>query len=222
MLNVERFCFPTGPSHGNYAKVPNFNFAKSQETLPLSFPFTSISTPTCLVSNNNEISTRLQAPSNDALLDMVRGFRGCSSQWRSSKGWHETYHGFLWRIRTNSYPLPLPPNFNYHIQLSSQLTISNSCNEVLTDCVSTLLRFLVANRSTRLLRSLNPVLTARFAVSLKRSADPDGGQECGLGHFTSVSFNSGSLSGVQVQANPENIEMGLVPTNTIMFVIGVG
>ena len=44
----------------------------------------------------------------------------------------------------------------------------------------------------------------RFAVSLKRSADPRGGQEWQLSHFTSVDFG-GQMSTVR-----ENVEMGLV------------
>ena len=44
----------------------------------------------------------------------------------------------------------------------------------------------------------------RFAVSLKRSADPKGGQEWQLSHFTSINF------GRQTSTVRENVEMGLV------------
>jgi len=47
----------------------------------------------------------------------------------------------------------------------------------------------------------------RFAVSLKRSADPDGGQEWQLKHFSSANFGTGPLSGVQVSGVFESIEM---------------
>ena len=52
--------------------------------------------------------------------------------------------------------------------------------------------------------SITPVLAMRFAVSLKRSADPKGGQEWQLSHFTSIDF------GGRVSTVRENVEMGLV------------
>jgi len=58
---------------------------------------------------------------------------------------------------------------------------------------------------------LNPILTMRFAVSLKRSADPDGRQEWQLMHFSSANFAS-SLSDTQVSTPTvqEDVEMELV------------
>ena len=50
----------------------------------------------------------------------------------------------------------------------------------------------------------------RFAVSLKRSADPEAGQEWRVAHFSSANFAGGSSSVTQVSAVRDNIEMGLV------------
>ena len=47
----------------------------------------------------------------------------------------------------------------------------------------------------------------RFAVSLKRSADPDGGQEWQLKHFSSVHFAGGPSSDVRLSAVYESVEM---------------
>ena len=52
----------------------------------------------------------------------------------------------------------------------------------------------------------------RFAVSLKRSADPEGGQEWELSHFSSVNFASASPPDMQVSAIRENIEMDFIDT----------
>lgn len=50
----------------------------------------------------------------------------------------------------------------------------------------------------------------RFAISLRRSADPDGEEEWQLKHFSSINFASGPSFGAQVSTIRENIEMGLV------------
>ena len=47
----------------------------------------------------------------------------------------------------------------------------------------------------------------RFAVSLKRAANPDGGQEWRLEHFSSADFCGKPLPGVQTSSICENIEM---------------
>ena len=47
----------------------------------------------------------------------------------------------------------------------------------------------------------------RFVVSLKRAADPDGGQEWQLEHFSSINFYSNPSSGTRAAAVCENIEM---------------
>ena len=48
----------------------------------------------------------------------------------------------------------------------------------------------------------------RFVVSLKRSADPEGGQMWQLKHFSSVKFASDLFPGTQLSTDCENIEMG--------------
>jgi len=60
---------------------------------------------------------------------------------------------------------------------------------------------------THLHCSINPVLTMRFVVSLKRAADPDGGQEWRLEHFSSAGPYSDPSSGTRVSTVCENIEM---------------
>jgi len=55
---------------------------------------------------------------------------------------------------------------------------------------------------------LNPILTMRFALSLKRSADPEGGQEWRLKHFTSADFIP--PTDTQMSTISEDIEMGPV------------
>ena len=50
----------------------------------------------------------------------------------------------------------------------------------------------------------------RFAVSLKRSADPDAGQGWRVAHFSSANFAGGSSPATQVSAVRDDIEMGLV------------
>ena len=50
----------------------------------------------------------------------------------------------------------------------------------------------------------------RFAISLKRSADPDGGQEWQLTHFSSVGFGGGTGPDVQVSPIRDNIEMDAI------------
>lgn len=47
----------------------------------------------------------------------------------------------------------------------------------------------------------------RFVVSLKRSADPHGGQEWQLSHFSSVGFAGGPSSGAAVSAVCDDVEM---------------
>ena len=48
----------------------------------------------------------------------------------------------------------------------------------------------------------------RFAVSLRRSADPDGGQEWQAKHFSTVGFVAGASRGTQASAIQETIELG--------------
>ena len=52
-----------------------------------------------------------------------------------------------------------------------------------------------------------PVLTLRFAVSLRKSANPEGGQKWSLEHFSSIEFASGPPAGSQGSVVCENIEM---------------
>ncbi|KAF9646554.1 hypothetical protein BDM02DRAFT_3118500, partial [Thelephora ganbajun] len=59
----------------------------------------------------------------------------------------------------------------------------------------------------------NPILTLRFAVSLKRSADPEGGQEWQLKHFTSINFADVPLPDTQVSDVCDDIEMD--PVNSL-------
>ena len=59
--------------------------------------------------------------------------------------------------------------------------------------------------------SLNPVLTMRFAVSLKRSADPGGRQEWQLRHFSSISFAASPLHAAQTSTPCEDIEIDQIP-----------
>jgi hypothetical protein len=66
---------------------------------------------------------------------------------------------------------------------------------------------LVTNSQAHLICSLNPVLTMRFALSLKRSADPGGGEEWQLKHFSTVKFASGPSPDTQVSAVGDDIEM---------------
>ena len=47
----------------------------------------------------------------------------------------------------------------------------------------------------------------RFAVSLKRSADPDGGQEWGLTHLSSINFAGDPSADTQASTVYENVEM---------------
>ena len=50
----------------------------------------------------------------------------------------------------------------------------------------------------------------RFAVSLKRSADPEGRQEWQVSHFSSVNFAGGSSPDTQMSVTRENIEMDFI------------
>ena len=68
-------------------------------------------------------------------------------------------------------------------------------------------RHFVTGGQAHLIFSLNPILTMRFAVSLKRSADPDGGQEWQLSHFSSVGFGDDTSPDIQVAPVRDNIEM---------------
>jgi len=54
---------------------------------------------------------------------------------------------------------------------------------------------------------ITPILTMRFAVSLKRSADPEAGQGWRVAHFSSANFTNSSPA-TQVAAVRDNIEMG--------------
>ena len=94
----------------------------------------------------------------------------------------------------------------------SQLIVSTLSNEAHMDCTCTLCRSLVTGNSTHLISSLNPVLSMRFAVSLKRSADPEGGQEWELSHFSSVNFASQTPPDMQASSVRENIEMDFIDT----------
>ena len=90
---------------------------------------------------------------------------------------------------------------------TANLAISTSRNEGHTDCTFFLL-VPVTSSSTPLQCSLNPILTMRFAVSLKRSADPNGGQAWRFKHFSSIDFAGGGTSSVaQLSAHHEDIEM---------------
>jgi len=57
---------------------------------------------------------------------------------------------------------------------------------------------------------INPILSMRFALSLKRSADPGGGQEWRLNHFTSANFDGSPSSYTQKPAVSEDFEMDAV------------
>ena len=91
----------------------------------------------------------------------------------------------------------------------SWLTIPASRNEVRMGCTFTLHQFLATNREVDLLCSLNPILSMRFAVSLRRSADPNGGDEWQFKHFSSVDFG-GPSSDTQMSTVQEHIEMDLL------------
>ena len=58
--------------------------------------------------------------------------------------------------------------------------------------------------------SLSPVLTLRFAISLKKSADPEGGEKWELKHFSRVDFARGSPPDTQYSAAYDTIEMDFV------------
>ena len=75
-------------------------------------------------------------------------------------------------------------------------------------CIRTvclLCRSLFTNSGANAISSINPILTMRFAVSLKRSADPKSRREWQLMHFSTINFVSGPppVTG----AHPEDIEM---------------
>ena len=54
----------------------------------------------------------------------------------------------------------------------------------------------------------------RFALSLKRSADPDGGEEWQLKHFSSAKFASDPSPGTQMSAAHDDIGIdSLDPSN---------
>ena len=95
----------------------------------------------------------------------------------------------------------------------SRLTIHTSRNEVHMGCTFTLHQSLATNSEVDLLYSLNPILSMRFAVSLRRSADPDSGDEWQLKHFSTVDFGTPS-SNARASAIQQHIEMGpLGPPN---------
>jgi len=58
--------------------------------------------------------------------------------------------------------------------------------------------------------SVNPILTMRFALSLKRSADSGAQQEWRSTQVTSSGLGGGVLSAVHVSSAREGIEMGPV------------
>ena len=62
-----------------------------------------------------------------------------------------------------------------------------------------------------LLSSLNPVLTLRFAISLKQATDPEGEQEWRLTHFSSLHFAGSPTPEAERSGVWENAEM--VPVN---------
>ena len=55
--------------------------------------------------------------------------------------------------------------------------------------------------------SFIPVLTLRFAISLKKTADPTGGQEWQLKHFSTLRFAGGPEPGTERSAIREGIEV---------------
>jgi len=55
---------------------------------------------------------------------------------------------------------------------------------------------------------VTPVLTMRFAVSLKRSADPEAGQGWQVAHFSTANFANSSPA-TRVSGIRDNIELGL-------------
>jgi len=50
-------------------------------------------------------------------------------------------------------------------------------------------------------------LTLRFAISLKKAADPQGGQKWQLKHFSTIRFSVGPTPDAEM-ANPESVEIG--------------
>lgn len=60
---------------------------------------------------------------------------------------------------------------------------------------------------------LNPVLTMRFALSLKRSADPEGGEEWQMKHFSTARFASRHLSDSEV--SDDRIDVGMDIPDTL-------
>ena len=66
---------------------------------------------------------------------------------------------------------------------------------------------LFTSSETHPICSLNPILTMRFVVSLKRSADPACEHEWQLKHFSSVHFGSGASSDTRISFDDEGIEM---------------
>jgi len=57
---------------------------------------------------------------------------------------------------------------------------------------------------------INPVLTLRFAISLRKSADPEGEQEWQLTHFNTPHFARPHSPGTRVPAMRESVEMNHV------------
>ena len=69
----------------------------------------------------------------------------------------------------------------------------------------------MSNRSPRSLPSFNPILTLRFAISLRKSADPEGSRKWQLTHFNTPHFAAAPPSDIQVTVvRDSGIEMGLV------------
>ena len=112
---------------------------------------------------------------------------------------------------TNLIPVSTPP------ASSPQLTISTSRNEVRMDCTPTLRQPLSAAAKLTLICSVCPILTMRFALSLKRTADTGHGTEWrdtsaslpGPSYFTSVKF-AGSSSNTRASTAHVGIEMNPV------------
>lgn len=72
---------------------------------------------------------------------------------------------------------------------------------------SNMLISLPAQLICTLVSSFNPILTLRFAISLRKSADPNGGQQWEVTHFNTPHFARAVSPDTQVSTIHENIEM---------------
>ena len=57
-------------------------------------------------------------------------------------------------------------------------------------------------------------MTLRFVLSLKKSADPEGGQEWQLSHFSTIEFANGPPPGSRDFTTSDGVETVLVDANT--------